>query len=130
MTLVGKTEYTISIRITHSCMACFFSTQITGEILRLIRGFCFTSKIRGAQGSSLSVMANSRGKHKELLESGNKRSIEVYIFPPPTTRSEKKEKKIKQRQHCFKKFLAPDQSQMDRLKLLNFKGFTDGYAFP
>lgn len=44
MTLVGKTEYTISIRITHSCMAGFFSTQITGEILPLIRGFLFYKK--------------------------------------------------------------------------------------
>jgi len=40
VTLVGK-KCTISIQITHSYMACFLSTQITGEILGLVRGFLF-----------------------------------------------------------------------------------------
>lgn len=68
MTLVGKTEYTISIRITHSCMAGFFSTQIIGEILRLIRGFLFYKKnSRRARECCL------QWGNEEMLESGNKR---------------------------------------------------------
>ena len=117
MTLVGKTEYTISIRITHSCMAGFFSTQITGEILRLIPGFLFYKKnSRRARECCL------QWGNEEMLESGKK---EVNIFPPPMAPSEKKSKVKNQRQHCFKKYLSPRLSQIDRLKVLNFKGFTD-----
>ena len=70
MTLVGKTEYTISIRITHSSMACFFSTQITGEILRLIRGFLFYKKLKNSRRARECCL---QWGNEEMLESGNKR---------------------------------------------------------
>ena len=81
---MGKTEYTVSIRITHSCMACFFSTQITGETLRLIRGFLFYKK-----NSKRVRECCLQWSNEEMLESGTK---EVNIFPPPMAPSEKKKK--------------------------------------
>lgn len=112
MTLVGKTEYTISIRITHSCMAGFFSTQIKGEILPLIRGFLFYKKnSRRARECCL------QWGNEEMLQSGTK---EVNIFPPPMVPSEKKDKGKKNNDNTVLKLSKPPTKSDRSIKSSQF----------
>ena len=95
MTLVGKTEYTISIRITHSCMAGFL--------------FHANNKRNPSAYSRFFVLQEKFEARKEVLsamgQGGNVRVGEkkgsIFSLHPWLPR--KKKSKVKnQRQHCFK----------------------------